>query len=255
MSSDDVVAAALERAAAGASKAAIARELGVARSTVRGWLNGEQRSLACRDSRGRAQRCDGGCVVPEALDGQNYAYLLGQYLGDGCISAVKRSFRLRLTCCDEYPGIMDECEQAIRAVRPEAHVHRQRRIGCTDISNSWHHWPCLLPHGAGGVKHRRVVFLADWQREFAIVEHPEGLVRGLIHSDGWRGTNRVRGANGSTYEYPRYMFSNRSREIRQFFVDGCDRLGVETRQMNAWTVSVAKRSSVAMLDRFVGAKY
>lgn len=68
-------------------------------------------------------------------------------------------------------------------------------------------------------------------------------------------SNRVRGANGSRYDYPRYMFSNRSAEVRQLFVDGCDRLGLASRQMNAWTISAAQRSSVAALDRIVGPKY
>ena len=79
-------------------------------------------------------------------------------------------------------------------------------------------------------------------------------MRGLIHSDGWRGMNRVRGANGSPYAYPRYQFSNRSGDIRQLFVRACDALGVQTRRMNAWTISVAHRDSVALLDEFVGPK-
>ena len=88
----------------------------------------------------------------------------------------------------------------------------------------------------------------------ALGEHPELFVRGLIHSDGWRGVNRVRGANGRPYAYPRYQFSNRSIDVRQLFVRACDTLGVQTRQMNAWTISVARRESVELLDRFVGPK-
>ena len=47
---------------------------------------------------------------------------------------------------------------------------------------------------------------SDWQRCIALDRHPEQFLRGLIHSDGWRGINRVRGANGSPYAYPRYQF-------------------------------------------------
>ncbi|UJA19774.1 hypothetical protein HJD18_05805 [Thermoleophilia bacterium SCSIO 60948] len=57
-----------------------------------------------------------------------------------------------------------------------------------------------------------------------------------------------------TYAYPRYQFSNRSDDIRGLFVWGCDLLGAESRRMNRWTVSVAKRDSVAILDRHVGPK-
>jgi hypothetical protein len=35
------------------------------------------------------------------------------------------------------------------------------------------------------------------------------FLRGLFHSDGWRGLNRVH-VKGRDYSYPRYQFSNRS---------------------------------------------
>ena len=105
-----------------------------------------------------------------------------------------------------------------------------------------------------GLKHRRPIVLHCWQEEIALGEHPELFVRGLVHSDGWRGTNRVRGANGSPYAYPRYQFSNRSADIRRLFVLACEAIGVEARQMNEWTISVARRESVARLDEFVGLK-
>jgi hypothetical protein len=96
--------------------------------------------------------------------------------------------------------------------------------------------------------HQRPIVLQPWQEQIALVEHPELFVRGLIHSDGWRG------ANGSPYAYPRYQFSNRSADVRQLFVRACDAIGVQTRQMNAWTISVARRTSVALFDWLVGPK-
>ena len=39
----------------------------------------------------------------------------------------------------------------------------------------------------------------------------------LIDSDGWRGNNRVHVKGASTYEYPRYQFSNRSQDIKDIF--------------------------------------
>jgi hypothetical protein len=95
--------------------------------------------------------------------------------------------------------------------------------------------------------------LADWQRE--IVDEKAGpFLRGLIHSDGWRGVNRVR-AKGTDYVYPRYQFSNRSDDIRKMFTDACDRLGVEWRPWTRWHISVARRESVMLLDSFIGPKY
>jgi hypothetical protein len=72
---------------------------------------------------------------------------------------------------------------------------------------------------------------------------------------GWlRGLNRVRAANGRSYAYTRYQFSNRSEDIKRLFVAACDRLGIETRRMNAATISVAKRRTLALLDDFIGSK-
>jgi len=79
------------------------------------------------------------------------------------------------------------------------------------------------------------------------------LLRGLIHSDGCRIKNRVR-VRGKHYEYTRYMFSNRSEDIRRIFADACERADIEWRRMNEWTVSVAKRDSVGAMDRFIGPK-
>jgi hypothetical protein len=233
---------------AGHSRAEIARCVGVARSTVRRWLDaGPSELLASRLRMSHRELIDG-------LDERAYAYLLGQYLGDGSIDVVRSTFRLRITCCDLYPAILGECVEALSRVKPGAQVGLQNREGCTDVCSYWLHWPCLLPHGEGGPKHRRSIELADWQRLIAIDHHPQQFLRGLIHSDGWRGVNRVRGADGLSYAYTRYQFSNRSNDIKRLFVEACDRLGTEARRMNAVTISVATRRSVALLDAFIGPK-
>jgi hypothetical protein len=94
--------------------------------------------------------------------------------------------------------------------------------------------------------------LTDWQ-DAIVGEHPDQLVRGLLHSDGWRGINRVI-VRGKTYNYGRYQFSNRSDDIRDLFCTALDRLDVPWRRMNRWNISVARRSAVAALDVFVEPK-
>jgi hypothetical protein len=90
-------------------------------------------------------------------------------------------------------------------------------------------------------------------QEAIVAEHPRELLRGLIHSDGCRFVNRVRGPRRD-YAYTRYVFTNVSADIRGIFCDACDRLGIEWPQMNARNISVARRASVALLDGFVGPK-
>jgi hypothetical protein len=63
-----------------------------------------------------------------------YAYLLGLYLGDGCISPrPKGVFRLRISLDARYSQIVEECEAAIRAVMPGRSVARVHNLGCVEV--------------------------------------------------------------------------------------------------------------------------
>jgi DNA-binding transcriptional regulator WhiA len=42
-------------------------------------------------------------------DPWSYSYLLGMYLGDGCVSANRRSFQLVVVCDAAYPNIIEDC--------------------------------------------------------------------------------------------------------------------------------------------------
>jgi hypothetical protein len=65
--------------------------------------------------------------------------------------------------------------------------------------------------------------------------------------------NRIRHGT-RTYAYPRYNFSNRSDDIRSLFCEYCEQVGVEWRQMNRSDISLARRSSLALMDRHIGPK-
>jgi hypothetical protein len=77
--------------------------------------------------------------------------------------------------------------------------------------------PCLFPQHGPGRKHESAIELESWQEEI-VGEFPGDFVRGLIPSDGYRGMNRVRrmvGGEEKWYEYPRYLFVNRSADIHR----------------------------------------
>jgi hypothetical protein len=57
------------------------------------------------------------------------------------------------------------------------------------------------------------------------------------------------------YEYPRYLFVNRSADMHRLCGEVLDRLGVAWRFSKPTTISVARREAVARLDEFVGRKY
>ncbi len=211
----------------------------IPRSTVRGWLRQPEPKLRCPLSLDLA-------ALPQA----EYSYLLGFYLGDGCLSCYRRDvYRLRIKTDARYPEIIAECAVAMQAVMPGNRVNIQRlRSRAVEIGCSSKRWPLLFPQHGPGRKHERRIKLAPWQAE--IVERfPREFLRGLIHSDGCRVLNRVNGT-----DYPRYFFTQVSTDIKALFCDACDRLGIAYSFSNWKTVSIARARSVALLDSFVGPK-
>jgi hypothetical protein len=244
--------------AQGLSDYEIARRSRIPRSTVQRWrrVGPPARRRPSTDDGTRCPRC--GHRHPDVgdLPAGPYAYLLGQYLGDGTIYWTGRDRRgrtLRISSDAIYPGIIRECCVVIgqvRGKRPTLRVHTDRRM--VDIVSSWPAWPCLIPQHGPGRKHSRTIELAPWQQSI-VDAYPGPFLRGLIHSDGWRGVNRVH-AKGRPYAYPRYQFSNRSDDIRHLFTYACDLVGIAWRPWGRYHISVARRDAVLLLDRFVGPK-
>lgn len=184
-----------------------------------------------------------------------YLYLLGQYLGDGCIGRMGRSWVLRVATCDAYPHIRAEVVDAIGQLVANR-VHFVRQQGCTTVGCVTRQWLHLFPQHGPGRKHERPIVLEAWQLALVAAD-PQPLIRGLLHSDGCRVTNSTERCVGGTvkrYEYPRYLFSNRSDDIRDIFTTALDELGIAWRRNGPWSISVARRDAVAALDAFLGPK-
>jgi hypothetical protein len=166
-------------------------------------------------------------------------------------------FSLSIFCGDVWPGLITAARRAMRKVMPASGVLFVQRIGMTEVKSYSKHWPCLFPQHGPGMKHTRKIELADWQ-QVIVDRYPGDFARGLFHSDGYRGLNRVRRvlADGDHwYEYPRYLFVNVSQDILRLCGEALDRLRVEWRFSKPTTISVAKKDAVARLDAFVGPKY
>jgi hypothetical protein len=193
-----------------------------------------------------------------SMDESSYAYLLGLYLGDGHIARGPRDvYVLAIACSDDWPGLMAAAGQAMSAVMPTSRVSCAQQTGCTMVKSYSKHWTCLFPRHGPGRKHMRKIELQQWQ-DAIVRKFPGEFARGLFHSDGWRGTNRVRRrlADGDHwYEYPRYIFGNESADILRLCGEALDRLGVTWRFSRRNSISVARREAVARLDAFVGPKY
>jgi hypothetical protein len=227
----------------------ISRLTGVPESTVAHWRRGDRRGPGSR-RHAPCPRCEDG-----PLD-QSYAYLLGAYLGDGHITLHRRGVHaLSLYCSDDWPGIMDAVEAAMREVIAVG-VCRVPRTGCTEIKSYSKHWPCLFPQHGPGMKHTRPIVLEPWQEDL-VDQHSGPFLRGLFHSDGCRITNWARrktAGEARRYEYPRWFFTNKSTDILGLCSTSLDRLGIAHRFPRPDTISVARREAVAALDAVVGPK-
>jgi hypothetical protein len=230
----------------------VAEITGVPIGTIRRWRTGTRRGPR------QARRADCPRCTGRPLEEPAYSYLLGLYLGDGCLTRGRRDvYALSIACCDDWPGLLAAAKNAMSAVMPASRVSCVRRIGMTEVKSYSKHWPCLFPQHGPGRKHDRRIELAGWQRE--IVERcPGDFARGLFHSDGYRGVNRVRrnwGGGDHWYEYPRYLFTNNSADILLLCGQTLDQLGVAWRFSKPNTISVARKEAVTRLDEFVGPKY
>jgi hypothetical protein len=243
---------ALALVAQGRSLNSVSKETGISRAAIRSW----QHRLEPLPRMAAPE--------PEPpADDRAYAYLLGLYLGDGCISAHPRGtgHYLRIACADAWPGLMQLCREAITRVRPGVGVYAVQKQGCSMVTSYSRHWPQLFPQHGPGRKHERPIVLEPWQQ--AIVgAHPWELVRGLIHSDGCRianWTTRLVGGERKRYEYPRYFFTNKSSDIRALYTGTLDQLGVQwthcARDGIPYNVSVARKASVALMDAHIGPKH
>ncbi|MFG2529591.1 transcriptional regulator [Streptomyces sp. NPDC048516] len=248
---------ALSLVAQGRSLNSVSKQTGISRFAIRSW----QTRMEPVSRKTECPRCEPVPRPPEATTA--YAYLLGLYLGDGCLSRQPRrhGYVLRIACADAWPGLIVACREAVKAVRPANSACIVQREGCVMVTSYSHHWLCLFPQHGPGKKHERRIALEDWQQRI-VDEHPWEFLRGLIHSDGCRITNwatRTVAGQRKRYEYPRYFFTNMSADIIRLCTDTLDAVGVEWKparqSRKAENISVARKASVALMDRHIGPKY
>jgi hypothetical protein len=179
----------------------------------------------------------------------DYAELLGLYLGDGHISVTGGTQRLRLSLDSRYPGIITDAEALLRRCFPG---NRSCRVladrGATTVALVYNgHLACLFPQHGPGKKHERSIRLEPWQHEL-VADAPWALLRGCICSDGCVFVNRT-----GRYEYLSYDFTNLSADILDLFVETCRRVGLRPRRY-ATRVRLYRRADVALLVEHVGLK-
>jgi hypothetical protein len=228
----------------GLNDCAIARQTGIPRPTIQNWRRRPQIRPRLLYAPGCGSLHDFLALPPAA-----YCYLLGLYLGDGCVSRCRRVWRLRVTLDAKYPEIIDRCCAAIDVLMPgqSASIEPQPK-GCVVVSLYSKHWPCLLPQHGPGKKHLRQIRLEPWQ-ELPVKQATKDFIRGLIESDGCRVVANDRGVRSV-----RYHFSNRSEDILGLFTGALDELAIPWTRSSRYVIAVYRKAAVARLDEFVGPK-
>jgi hypothetical protein len=231
--------------ARGMTDAAVARETGLPRSTVRGiraptYVPVTDRAACLR------------CWLPSKpvlFTQGEYAELLGWYLGDGHISRLGRSYQLRIFADAKYEKTDAELRRLLERPFYENRVGswtpKGKRLEVLRVSHK--HLACLFPQHGPGKKHHRTIRLEPWQQEQVDLA-PFRFLRGLIHSDGCRFINRT-----GPYSYVSYSFNNESQDILDLFCATCDAVGVAHRRV-ATGVRIYQRAAVALLEDHVGPK-
>lgn len=257
MHSTDEISMVLSLLEAGLNDCKISRRTGIPRRTILDWRHGRvpgkrPRQIAAqvpgqRRLLGDCDVCSGRLPHPPETP---YAYLLGLYLGDGCISKCPRTYRIRIALDLRYPGIIKECVAALEAIRPgkRAGQGQYQASRCVEVGMYWNHWPCLIPQHGPGRKHLRRIVLEPWQQAIVGRQHM-AFLRSLIHSDGCRVIANDRGVMSV-----RYHFSNKSEDIKGLYCASLDALGIGWTRPCDQQIAVYRKESVAKLDRFIGPK-
>jgi hypothetical protein len=230
---------------AGVNDCEIGRRLGIARTTIRDWR-------APRYARKLPHAVCPRCWQPAReilFTAGDYAELLGLYLGDGHISRLDRTCRLRIFLDAAYPAIIADTAALLERCFPHNPVDRVPKDGgsCFAVSMHSRHLPCLFPQAGPGKKHHRSIVLEPWQLA-AVAGAPWRFLKGCIRSDGCAFINRT-----GKYEYLSYSFDNRSTDILMLFEAVAASLGLQPRR-TARQVRINRRAPVAQMQHHVGLK-
>ncbi len=239
---------ALDLVDSGLNDCEVALRTGISRTTIRDWRR--PRYVPCGKPRRGATcpRCGLG-GRPMSFTPEDYAELLGLYLGDGYLVRMPRTWRFRLYLDSKHSEIVDESQALLKRCFESNVVARLLRHdgAMTILSLYSSHLPCLFPQHGPGRKHERSIALEPWQAQL-VATAPWSFLKGCIRSDGCSYVNRT-----GPYEYLSYDFFNTSQDILDLFCETCDQVGVEYRRY-AKHVRIYRRPSVALMKANVGVK-
>lgn len=183
---------------------------------------------------------------------KEYSFILGLYLGDGCITENGRnetSYKLRISQDNKYPKVVNTIQTKLSEFFGKESKLVENK-GCFHITIYDKYLPYYLPQHGKGFKHDRDVKLNEFQRK--IIDYRE-LMKGLWLSDGSFYIARIR-----KYKYERYNFTNKSLDIIELFEKCLEIEGVNyskrLKPNNIWIIEIQNKKGVENLKSILGTK-
>ena len=175
------------------------------------------------------------------MENEAYSYLLGQYLGDGHINKMNRTYKLRIFNDVKYVKLNDFIFKKLKEAFPKNKINScfyQNHIITYVYSNKI---PKLFPQHGKGLKNSRDVRLLKWQYDLLNYKY---LFAGLLHSDGCIYIDRG---------YKMCIFSNTSNDILNLFTECCDKLNLRY-TITKNHVNIRRRKEVSWISENIGDK-
>lgn len=193
-----------------------------------------------------------------------YSYILGQYLGDGHISLMRRNvYRLRIFSDCKYPNIIQEIKDKMSIILPEntpgSNVYMNNgKTSCDSISIYSKKIKNMFPQHGEKEKHSRLIKLELWQQNI-VDKYPKDFLRGLIHSDGCRFIPTT-----TQDQNARYQFTNVSTDIIKIYCATLEKLNISysisqkaikgKMKHHSYNIFTQRKECVRILDTFIGPK-
>lgn len=138
---------------------------------------------------------------------KSLSYIVGVALGDGNLSnSNKRAVRLRVTCDNKYPKIIEEIVKHLRIILPDNKVSLVDRKTSTDVSCYSNKLENLLGWKAlEGSKEKQKVSVPNWIMKNRF--YTKECLRGLFQTDG------------SIYKDRKYIYTNFTSIIPTLVID------------------------------------
>lgn len=227
------------------NKLFLSKKYNIPRATLRYWLDPQFLKKKEMDLEYEESKKE---MILDRIKNYNkiYSFILGLYLGDGCITKNKMSYRLRIVQDEKYTNSIIEIEEKMNLFfEKKSSVTKQ--TGCTIVSIFDKYLLHYFPQHGLGKKHERLIELSEFQLKYIDYQN---LMRGLFISDGsYYLANK---------KYERFNFTNKSLDIINIFRDCLNHFdishGFRVKPNGIYIVEIQRKSEVAKMKNLVGIK-